>query len=153
MFHVPPQIQQSRLDACRQCKFSKQTPGIGLTCGTFLIGGKVEPENDVKYYRRKVRLCGCKMEWKSKYAFAKCPIGTWNTHNLDDEQIEILTTFVKSIENKSTVSADEVQKLFRWKNRITGRQEPVQYCGQCVKDLIRDINEALNKMTTLNPTK
>lgn len=153
MFIVPPSVQQARMSKCRECKFHKDTPVVGVTCGTFITGGEVPDENKVTHYRKKIRLCGCKMSWKTKYALAKCPIGTWGVHNLTEEQIEHLENFLASIKGKSTVSSEQVQTLFKWKSRATGKYEQPQYCGQCVTDLIRDMQEAIDKMKLLNPTK
>lgn len=150
MFIVPPVVQRNRLDECRNCKYHKDTPLVGITCGTFLTGGDAEPEK-VTYYRRKVKLCGCKMSWKTKYALAKCPIGKWDVHNLTDQQIENLQIFIDELTGKSTLKPEQVQKLFQWKSRLTGKREEPQYCASCVRDLIAEMRDNLLKMKTLNP--
>ena len=60
---------QERLMICRQCPFVRQTPGVGLTCGTLL-----RPDYD-KFGRKLT--CGCILQAKTRLAGKQCPQNKW----------------------------------------------------------------------------
>ena len=61
MFKVPPSIAAERLTICSKCKHYKPETH---SCGTFLFGNKLSPEdlaeaeasNEITHYRKKLRL-------------------------------------------------------------------------------------------------
>lgn len=76
MFIVPPAIQAERLNTCRACKWYNKKFG---TCGTPVVGSdeydedEIEIRNTKTHYRKKIKLCGCFMNVKTKLTFASCP--------------------------------------------------------------------------------
>tara|TARA_Y100000034_G_C6601093_1_gene261479 strand:+ start:259 stop:465 length:207 start_codon:yes stop_codon:yes gene_type:complete len=56
---------QRRMAICRNCPSVRNTPGVGLTCGS-LIFGYFEPDN-----------CGCIIALKVKMKNESCPQGKW----------------------------------------------------------------------------
>ena len=65
---APEEVHQFRYDICKSCPFFKKSTG---TCGTLLIGGKVNHEGG------EISLCGCIVSEKTKYVGEECPAGKW----------------------------------------------------------------------------
>ena len=55
-----------RINLCKECPDVRNSKGIGLTCGVFLL----------KNYIPKT--CGCKLSWKAKLKNQKCPQEKWS---------------------------------------------------------------------------
>jgi uncharacterized protein YlzI (FlbEa/FlbD family) len=161
MFNVHPSVRLKRLEICKDCKFYKPSTG---SCGTLIIGGIKELErpcildaniegspedelaNRVSYYRKKIKLCGCIMSWKTKYTLSSCPAGKWGAERLTGTQIELLQTFLKSLNGKQTIVFEDVKKLYEWKSKLTGKHEPITTCGTCVGELILEMNKEINRI-------
>jgi hypothetical protein len=139
---VKPEVSAERMRTCKSCKFYKSET---QSCGTLLLG------DTVTYYRNKIKLCGCIMPIKTKFHMAKCPAGKWEQVALTEVQIEKLKEFMQSIENKGKLTGQQVQKLFEWKARITGRTEQTSTCSDCVRKLLKEMKEAVaDKCETAN---
>jgi len=122
-FNVPPVIQRERLEICKKCKWYNHKWG---TCGTPLIGGTVDPEeNFVTYYKEPVKLCGCFMSHKVKYRFTSCPAHKWSALNWSDADILKLNEFIES---------------------ITGKREQPTTCASCIRELITEFRRQLGKL-------
>jgi hypothetical protein len=145
-FNVPQQIRKSRLDTCIKCKFYKPET---TSCGTYIIGNALTPEqlaeieleNDITWYKKKKRLCGCDMIWKTKFSFSSCPIGRWGKYRLTDEETKQLNEFISTIPMKGTIFSSQVSELYQWFSRMTGRKE--RPCGSCVGQLIQEFKKQL----------
>lgn len=75
--HSTP-LSQRRLDICRSCLYVNKTMFGTHTCGTLdLLNNPPVIGSDVIYKNRKIHLCGCVMEAKTKEADAICPAGKW----------------------------------------------------------------------------
>lgn len=140
-FNVLPKIRSERFAICQSCKFFNTTFG---TCGTPIIGEYIElEENTRKHYKEKIQLCGCVMRIKTKLRFASCPAHKWSAENFTANEIRQLTEFVKSIDGKSKLDAEQLRTLFNWKSRITNKPEQVSQCGSCIRDLITELKKQL----------
>ena len=68
--NTPRQLTaQDRLNICSRCPFSKQTFGVGLTCGTLL-----RPEYD---RNGRQLTCGCILKAKTALRNQHCPQNKW----------------------------------------------------------------------------
>jgi len=143
-FNVPLHIQRERLNICKSCKFYKSTFG---TCGTPLIGGKVEPEeNSVTYYKEKIKLCGCFMEVKTKFRFTSCPANKWHALDMKPEEIKALDEFINRINKANKIQQDDMQMLYYWYSKITKKHQQPSGCASCIRDLINEFSRQLGKL-------
>ncbi len=134
---VPPKIFNERLDTCKACKFFKPQTG---SCGTLILG------DTVTHYRNKIKLCGCVMKWKAKYRLSSCPAGKWQPVNVSTDEIKSIEKFIRSIENKASITHDENKQLFEYFNKITGYREKVTTCAPCVKSVLEDMKKEINRL-------
>lgn len=68
--NTPRQLTaQDRLNICSRCHYSKQTFGVGLTCGTLL-----RPEYDIN---GRQLTCGCILKAKTALRGQNCPQNKW----------------------------------------------------------------------------
>ena len=68
--NTPRQLtQQDRLNICYRCPYSKETFGVGLTCGTLL-----KPEYD---RQGRQLTCGCILKAKTALRNQSCPQNKW----------------------------------------------------------------------------
>lgn len=139
MFTVPPAIRDSRMKTCQECKHYRKTT---MSCGTLIVGNTVPEENEFSYRKKKVRLCGCVMPVKTKLIFAKCPLNKWDSFRLSKEEIAELREFVGGLP-LSSLSRDQVKKLYEMKSKLTGRRESPSTCGSCVAGLIKEFKKQL----------
>ena len=143
-FNVSPLLQRERLEICKKCKFYNEKFG---TCGTPIIGNTVEPEeNNVTWYKEKIKLCGCFMNHKVKYRFTSCPAGKWHALNWSQSQIEKLDKFIGKISASNKIEDADRQQLYDWYGQITGRREQVSACPSCIRDLINEFRRQLGKV-------
>lgn len=152
--NVPARVRMARLNECGKCKFynaeheSCGTPMSlkGLVTGRH--GGLVDPEeievdvdsqdlNLVKYYKKKVRLCGCYVKEKTKYSFESCPIGKWGKYRLTDTETNMLEDFIKSLPTAGKLSSAQVDAVIKWFERVSGR--PMSRCDECVRAIIKEL--------------
>jgi hypothetical protein len=148
--NVPARVKAQRINTCSQCKFFKEET---MSCGTVMSlkglvtgthGGLVDPSevaednvNNVKYYKKKVRLCGCYVMEKTKYAFESCPIGKWGKYRLTDEETQLLTEFVQSLPKTGKFSNEQVNAVMQWFEKMTGH--PVKRCDNCIRHIIKEL--------------
>jgi len=148
--NVPARVKAQRINICGQCKFFKEDT---MSCGTVMSlkglvtgthGGLVDAEeiaddnvNKVKYYKKKVRLCGCYIMEKSKYAFESCPIGKWGKYRLTDEETQLLTDFVATLPTTGRLSSEQVDTVIKWFEKMTG--QPVRRCDNCVRAMVKEL--------------
>jgi hypothetical protein len=65
MKKVSDQLYEKRIDICKNCPSVRNSKGIGLTCGVFLLPTYI-PDT-----------CGCKLSWKAKLKDSSCPQKKW----------------------------------------------------------------------------
>jgi hypothetical protein len=152
--NVPARVRTARLNECGKCKFynaEHETCGKpmslkGLVDGTH--GGLVDPEevdvdtetqefNLVKYYKKKVRLCGCYVKEKTKFSFESCPIGRWGKYRLTDTETNMLEEFIKTLPTKGQLTGDQVNQVLKWFERVSGR--PMRRCDECVRAVVKEL--------------
>jgi len=147
-FNVPLHIQRERLNTCKKCKFFKP---LTASCGTLLIGGTVDPdENSVTYYKEKIKLCGCIMPLKVKFRFTSCPAGRWHALDWSHDEIAKLDEFVTRIHKANKIHDDELQLLYYWYSKITGKNERPSGCATCIRDLINEFRRQVQKVHDKN---
>ena len=56
---------EQRIYICKNCPSIRNSLGIGLTCGIFLLENYI-PDT-----------CGCKLSWKAKLKEQRCPQKKW----------------------------------------------------------------------------
>ena len=137
-------IQRERLATCKKCKFYQATFG---TCGTPLIGGTVEPEeNNVTYYKEKIKLCGCFMDVKTKFRFTSCPANKWFAIDMKPEDIAALDVFIQRVSKANKIEQEDLHQLYTWYGKITKRTERPSGCASCIRDLIKEFRRQLGKV-------
>ena len=143
-FNVPPAIQRERLEICKKCKwFNHQWS----TCGTPLIGGTVMPEeNEVTYYKEKIKLCGCFMHHKVKYRFTSCPARKWNALDWSETEIQKLDEFIQRINGAHKITQEDTALLYYWLGKVTKKHEKPSQCASCIRDLISEFRRQLGKL-------
>ena len=145
-FNAPLHIQRERLAICKKCKFYQGTFG---TCGTPLIGGTVMPEeNEVTYYKEKIKLCGCFMDVKTKFRFSACPAHKWFAIDMKPEEIAALDEFIKRIHKSNKIESEDLKLLYYWFSKVTGKHEKPSGCASCIRDLITEFRRQLGKIET-----
>jgi hypothetical protein len=134
-FNVHPAQQQERLNICKKCKFYNDG-----WCGTPLIGGTVEPEeNNVTYYKEKIKLCGCWMP--------SCPAHKWHALNWSKREIAQLDTFIGKVKDATKIEQSDVNELYAWYSKITKQVQKPSQCPSCIRDLIKEFRRQLGKQT------
>lgn len=143
-FNVPLHIQRERLNTCKSCKFFNTT---FKTCGTPIVGNKVDPEeNNVTYYKAKIKLCGCFMEVKTKFRFASCPANKWFAMDMKPEEITVLDEFINRVNKANKIDTQDVQLLYHWYSKITKKHQQPSGCASCIRDLINEFRRQLGKI-------
>lgn len=147
--NVPQTVRQTRLQHCFNCKYYVAST---KSCGTVILGGTIDdadiPDaNVVTYYRKKVRLCGCRMHEKTRYAFATCPIGKWQSYKLSTKQTIELAKFLKSIPDKGILELETVNKIYAYFETMAGRR--ISRCDKCVPDMLRELRKQIGESTDL----
>lgn len=143
-FSAPILAQRERLEICKKCKFFNHKFG---TCGTPIIGNAVKAEeNDVRWYKEKIRLCGCIMSNKVRWRFTSCPAHKWSALNWSEYEIAELDKFITRLNKANKVEPDDLQKLYGFFSRMTGRNESISNCPSCVRDLITEFRRQLGKV-------
>lgn len=144
MFKVPPAIAAERMAACKDCKHYKPET---YSCGTFLFGGKLSAEdlaeaeeaNQITHYRKKLRLCGCKMPVKTKYALARCPINKWGRYKLNDTETEQLQAFISGLPTQGVYTAEMVKEAAAWFTKMTGQRYGCSSCkAKVIFEFLKD---------------
>lgn len=132
---------------CKKCKFYQSTFG---TCGTPLIGGTVEPEeNNVTYYKEKIKLCGCFMHLKTKFRFTSCPAHKWFAIDMKPEDIAALDVFIQRVSKANKIEQEDNQQLHEWYSKMTGKKENISHCPSCIRELITEFRRQLGKVTEM----
>jgi hypothetical protein len=143
-FNVPSQVQRERLSICKKCKFYNSTFG---TCGTPIVGNNIKAEeNDVTYYKEKIKLCGCFMDIKTKFRFASCPARKWFAQDMEQNEIAELDAFIKRISKANRVTNEDLKILYYWYGKITKKHQRPSGCASCVRDLINEFYRQLSKI-------
>jgi len=151
MFKVPPAIAAERLKTCEACKhYVKSTQ----SCGTLILGDKLSPEdlaeaeelNEVTHYRKKLRLCGCRMTVKTKYSLFRCPINKWGRYKLSEKETEELANFISGLPTQGVYTAQMVKEAAAWFTKMTGQRYGCSSCKagiifQFLKDSVSVANE------------
>jgi hypothetical protein len=91
----------------------------------------------VKYYKKKVRLCGCYIGEKSKFSFESCPIGRWGKYRLTDTETNMLEEFIMSLPKVGKLSNEEVNQVLKWFERVSGR--PMKRCDDCIRAIVKEL--------------
>ena len=143
-FNVPLHIQRERLNICKSCKFFNST---FKTCGTPIVGNQVDPEeNNVTYYKAKIKLCGCFMEVKTKFRFASCPANKWFALDMKPEEIAVLDEFINRVNKANKIEQQDIQLLYHWYSKITKKHQQPSGCPSCIRDLINEFRRQLGKV-------
>lgn len=144
MFKVPPAIAAERLTICRACKHFKEST---QSCGTLILGNKMSPEdlaeaeanNAITHYRKKLRLCGCHMPYKTKLSLWRCPINKWGRYKLNEEETEALAAFISGLPTQGVYTAQMVKEAAAWFTKMTGQRYACSSCkAKVIFDFLKD---------------
>jgi hypothetical protein len=135
MWFVNSKLKLERLEICKGCEHYSS---VG-TCGRPVIGNEVEVNGEV------LHTCGCVMTAKASLASEHCPLGKWSSERLPKVDGCALKEFILSLDEYH-VSNEQLQKLFAYKSKISGRFEQVSTCSDCVKDLIQNLKKQVRNL-------
>jgi hypothetical protein len=138
------------MQICQTCKYFKQTT---RSCGTLVFGRALKPEeieeakkeNRIKYYKKKVRLCGCFMPAKTFGIFQTCPIGKWGVHALSEEEMQQILSFVDTLPKFGTYKSETIKELNKWYKLLTGSRKNISTCPTCVRETVRTFRREIKK--------
>jgi hypothetical protein len=138
MFRVPQGIATERFKICKACKhFVESTQ----SCGTLILGDRLSAEdlaeaekaNEITHYRKKLRLCGCKMNLKTHISLFRCPINKWGRYKLNDEETAALREFISGLPTQGVYTQQHVKQASDWFTRMTGQRHS---CSSCKANII-----------------
>jgi hypothetical protein len=145
---VPSEVKNERMAICRKCKFFVESTG---SCGTLILANfnrpkddydVVQEQNEVRYYRKKVKLCGCKMEWKTKFSWASCPADKWFAYGISHEELVRIKELLQQYQHKSSLTYLEAKPLFMYASKIAGKNIDPTSCSDCLQRIIIDLKNA-----------
>lgn len=147
---APQSVQATRLEICHTCKFYKASTG---SCGTLITGENVEnDELTATHYRKKIKLCGCVVRAKVKLSVSRCPAEKWGRHTskqgavpLNDQQINNLANFMKSIEGLNTLSNELRVNLYKWANKVSDTYVEPSTCSGCAGEIIKALKRVVTE--------
>lgn len=135
MWFVNSRLKQERLEICKVCEHYSS---VG-TCGTPVIGNEVEVNGEI------LHTCGCIMTVKTSLAAEHCPLGKWSSERLSKVDGCALKDFILSLDEYH-VTNEQLQTLFSYKSKISGRHEQVTTCPSCVRDLIDNLKKQVRNL-------
>jgi len=132
---APFDVQNDRVNTCRKCKFYKQK---SKTCGTPLLG------NEVKFNKKNIKLCGCFMDVKTRFRFARCPANKWrDDHKLTEvEYKELKELLSHTIDKVTGVQNKQIAILHR--KYLNSNANPSS-CRPCVISHINDLHKVIDQ--------
>jgi hypothetical protein len=129
MWFASKETIEKRRSICKDCKFAQKF-AKGTWCGTPVIGG------NVTYKKKKYKLCGCNMSFKTAFRNVECSVGKWESVGaMTPEQKEEARAFLKTI-NMDYISRDDLNRMYEYVYLATGERLPISNCTPCVKDLL-----------------
>ena len=144
-------VQAERQAICHHCKWYKEPTD---SCGTLILGGRVEvdapKDNNVTHYKRKIRLCGCKIAWKVKFKAQQCPAGKWLRDGITDEDIEQIKEWLDQLPKRSRWSVEELKPFYVVASKVKGMNIEPSTCSSCVHDLISEMKLLVNEVENAN---
>lgn len=151
MFLVPPQIAAERYKICQSCKHFRAPT---KSCGTLILGDRLSPEdlaeaekaNEITHYRKRLRLCGCKMNMKTHLALFRCPVNKWGRYKLTDAETAALREFLSGLPTQGVYTQEHVKQAANWFTKMTGKSYGCSSCNAKVvfnylKNAIRDASD------------
>ena len=139
MIFSPRKEREERLSICRSCEYYKEET---RSCGTLIMGDELPELVDVGK-KRKVRLCGCIMPLKTKLKTASCPLKKWES-NLSREDLKSLKEAYSKIEG-DVIKAKDAEELVKVYNKAFGANKQITSCGKCLRDLVKEVKEAIKQ--------
>lgn len=135
MFIANKDLVKSRMNLCRNCQYFVKKTG---TCGTLALGQRTV------YQGRKVKLCGCIMELKTKLRASKCPIDRWPSM-VRPQDIDAAKALLSEVGAKKNIVGNERKQLFALYESVLGVKKPMTACAPCLKDMLKDLQTAVNQ--------
>jgi hypothetical protein len=145
---VPDNVKQERMAICVKCKWYKETTG---SCGTLIVANFNRPkdhvdivieDNIVRHYRKKVKLCGCKMSWKTQFNWAMCPADKWYSYGISNDELVRIKELLEQYKHKSSLTYLEAKPLFMYASKVSGKNIEQSTCPECVRRIINDLRKA-----------
>lgn len=136
-------IQSERIEICRSCKWFVPK---SQSCGTLVtqvfrpsVGEKEVAEikeNNVKYYKKPIKLCGCHMPSKVMFTWASCPADKWLPVGLDKDGLAKLKVMAQEYYRKGRMEFEQQQKFLIYMRKLTGKNIELTSCASCLRDLL-----------------
>lgn len=147
MLFLDAKEKAKRLEICKGCKYYRTDT---KSCGPLLLGRTLEDAEwlkeggEIKQRNAKVKLCGCFMPVKTKFALAKCPLDKWGAIRLTDEEVEQLRTELEKIKRMPTFTTNDLGPMYALYSKLTGQHHRPSTCASCVKQVIEGLERELN---------
>lgn len=144
-------VREQRQAICHGCKWYREKTD---SCGTLILGNRVDAEppkeNTVTHYKRKVRLCGCKISWKTKWKAQRCPAGKWLRDGITDEDIEQIKEWLERIPKRSRWTTEELKPFYVVASKVKGQNIAPSTCVGCFGDLVNEMKLLINEIENAN---
>jgi hypothetical protein len=135
MWYEKSEKYNERIEICKGCE---HFTSVG-TCGTPFIGNKVT------YNGEELHTCGCKISIKARFNSEFCPLGKWSSGIISKEDACELKEFILSLD-ASFITHEQKVKLFGYKSKLSGRNEPITNCPPCVRELIEGMKKQIRNL-------
>lgn len=145
-FRVTPEDYAKRIEACGACIHFIEKTG---TCGTLVLGGKVE-HND-----QEVKLCGCVMSLKARLRGSTCPVERWEKDEISEHEDQFLSDarrlvrkLKRVIEKTGGLSQGEISLLAEF-HSVTHGSKPRKSsnCAPCIKNNLTALERWVEQRT------
>jgi len=135
MWFVKSETYNERIEICKGCEHFTSAG----TCGTPVVGNKVT------YNGEELHTCGCVMRVKASLTSEHCPLGKWSSGIISKQDACELKEFILSLD-ASFITHGQKVKLFGYKSKLSGRNEPITNCPPCVRELIEGMKKQIRNL-------
>lgn len=141
MFFVKGNVYRARLDKCNDCPFYVHST---KSCGTLVVGNRIELKIGDSDEYEEIQLCGCVMPIKAKFAFFGCPARKWLAE-INQEQYNTLKEFIAKVRKSKQLESADLQYLYSIMDTLTGGRVERTTCTPCITKWIREIEDTILK--------
>lgn len=144
MWYVDSKLKQERLKICEACEHFEPEK---KTCGPVYNPFKelIKKRDPIIINGEELRTCGCYVNVKASLTSEHCPLGKWLSERLSKVDGCALKDFILSLDEYH-VTNEQLQTLFSYKSKISGRHEQVTTCPSCVRDLIDNLKKQVRNL-------
>lgn len=132
-------MYRARLDKCNDCPFFVHST---KSCGTLVLGNRIELKIGDSDEYEEIQLCGCVMPIKAKFAFFGCPARKWLAE-INQEQYTTLKEFIAKVRKSKQLESEDLQYLYSIMDTLTGGRVERTTCTPCIMRWIKEIEDTI----------